>query len=139
MRKFRIVVNGIEYIVEAEEMAAGAIYTPPAAPPAQPIAPAPVSVASAPPAPPAPPAAPAQAPVTAVPAGAEKVLCPMPCAIVDIKASVGQSVKKSDVVLVFEAMKMEQEMLAPRDAVIASIDVAKGDNVDTGGLLYSLI
>jgi biotin carboxyl carrier protein len=127
MRKFRVVVNGIEYIVEAEELAAGAAIAPPAIP-------TPARAESL-----APPAAPAQAPVAAAPAGAEKILCPMPCVIIDIRATVGQSVKKGDVVLVFEAMKMEQEMLSPRDAVIASIDVAQGDNITTGGLLYTLI
>jgi biotin carboxyl carrier protein len=62
----------------------------------------------------------------------------MPGTIVSIAVSAGQSVKSGDVLLVLEAMKMENEIMAPRDGVVAGVHVNKGDSVDSGKALVSL-
>ena len=116
MKNLKITVNGTAYDVQVEEVAAGAA----------PVA-APAPAAKAP--------APAAAPV---PAGAETVNSPMPGTIVSVNVSAGQNVKKGDVLVVLEAMKMENEIMAPRDAVVASVQVNKGDSVDSGTPLVSL-
>ncbi len=126
MKNYRITVNGTAYDVAVEELGAGTVATAPAAAP----------VAATPAAP-----APAAAPVAAVSSGAEgavKVSAPMPGKILAIKANVGQAVKKGDVVMVLEAMKMENEIVAPSDGTIANINVAVGDSVESGDTLASL-
>ena len=137
MRKFQIVVNGNTYIVDVEELNAGQTYAPvtaaPAAPaPAAASAPAPVQAAPAPAAPAA------KAALAAAPAGAETIKSPMPGTILDVKVSAGQAVKKGDVLMILEAMKMENEIMAPRDAVVASVNTTKGASVNSGDLLASL-
>ena len=62
----------------------------------------------------------------------------MPGNITDVKVAAGQSVKRGDVLLILEAMKMENEIMAPRDGVVASVNVSKGATVNTGDLLLSL-
>ena len=62
----------------------------------------------------------------------------MPGKILSVKASVGQAVKKGDVILILEAMKMENEVVAPEDGTVASIDVAAGDSVEAGAVLATL-
>ena len=62
----------------------------------------------------------------------------MPGTIVSVAVSAGQSVKSGDVLLVLEAMKMENEIMAPRDGVVAGVHVAKGESVDSGKALVSL-
>ena len=125
MKNYRITVNGTSYDVTVEELAGGA-----AAPVA--AAPAPVAV-SAPAAAPAPaPAAPAGG------AGSIKVSSPMPGKILAVKANVGDSVKKGQVILILEAMKMENEVVAPEDGTIASIDVTVGAMVESGDTLATL-
>jgi biotin carboxyl carrier protein len=62
----------------------------------------------------------------------------MPGKILSVKASVGQTVKKGDVLLILEAMKMENEVVAPEDGTVASIDVAVGDSVEAGAVLATL-
>ncbi len=125
MKNYRITVNGTAYDVAVEELGAGAA----------PVAAAPVAAA---------PAAPvAAAPVAAAPAasgaeGAVKVSAPMPGKILAIKANVGQALKKGDVVMVLEAMKMENEIVAPADGTVAGINVAVGDSVESGDTLASL-
>ena len=129
MRKFNVTVNGIVYEVEVEEVAAGA----PSAPVAAPAAPKAAPVAAAP----APKAAPA-APVATGSAGAISIKAPMPGTILDVKVSVGASVKKGDIVAILEAMKMENEIFAPQDGVVASVNVSKGASVNADDLLVSL-
>jgi len=132
MRKFLINVNGSSYEVEVEEVGAqgsAAFVSAPAAPaapaPAAPAAPAPAAPQAAAPAPAA----------VAVPAGATKISAPMPGTILDIPVQSGASVKEGDVLLVLEAMKMENEILAPCDGKVTSIATSKGASVNTGDLL----
>ena len=77
-------------------------------------------------------AAPAPA---AAPAGGEQVTSPMPGTILDIKVSQGASVKKGDVLMILEAMKMENEIMCPCDGKVASINTSKGAAVESGSLL----
>ena len=90
-------------------------------------------------APAAPAAAPAPAPApVAAPAGAQTVSAPMPGTILKVNVSNGQAVKKGDVLMVLEAMKMENEILAPCDATVSSVNVAQGAAVDSGATLCTL-
>ena len=136
MKSYRITVNGTTYDVTVEET--GAVASAPIANVAPIVTAAPAPAASpAPAAAPTPAAAPAPAGAAGA-AGAEKVTSPMPGTILGVKVSVGQSVKKGDVLVVLEAMKMENDIPAPRDGVVASLDVAKGASVQAGDLLVSL-
>ncbi len=86
------------------------------------------------------PAAPAKAPAAA-PAAAgngEKVEAPMPGTILDVKASVGQAVKKGDVLFILEAMKMENEIMASCDGSVTSVSVSKGASVQKGDALCTI-
>ncbi|MEN6471149.1 MAG: biotin/lipoyl-containing protein [Clostridiaceae bacterium] len=121
MRKFIVNVNGSSYEVEVEEISGGA--APAAAPIQTPAAP---SVPVAPVAP---------APATASNANGSPVAAPMPGTIVDVKISVGAKVKKGQVIIVLEAMKMENEILADRDGTIAALNVSKGSSVKSGDTL----
>ena len=121
MKKFNITVNGNAYEVEIEEVKAAApvAAAPKAAPaPAAPAAPA------APKAAPAPAAAPA--------AGDNTVTAPMPGKIVKLVASVGQAVNAGDVLLILEAMKMQNEITAPAAGTVKSFAVNAGDSVKPG-------
>ena len=125
MRKFNITVNGVAYEVEVEEVAAGEASAPAAAAPkAAPKAAAPAAK----------PAAPKAAPV----ANGTKVNAPMPGTILDVKVAQGQAVKKGDVLLILEAMKMENEFLAPQDGTVAQVTVSKGASVNSGDALVVL-
>ena len=72
-----------------------------------------------------------------IPSEVPTKLC-MPGKILNVKSSVGASVKKGDVILVLEAMKMENEVVAPEDGTVASINVAAGDSVEAGDTLATL-
>ena len=135
--KYKITLNGKTYEVEVEEGQAMLVdeyeaYKP-AAPAAAPApAPAPAAAPAAVPAPAAAPAAP-----TAVAAG-EVVAAPMPGNILKVNCSQGQAVKAGDILVVLEAMKMENEILAPRDGTVAQVVTTKGAVVDTGAPLVVL-
>ena len=120
MRKFIVNVNGNSYEVEVEEVGAGASAT--------------VST-------PAPKAAPVSAPVApktvAAPAGGTPVKAPMPGNILDVKVQNGASVKKGDVLVILEAMKMENEVVAPSDGTVTVV-TSKGATVNTGDVLVTL-
>ena len=129
MRKFVINVNGKAYEVEVEEVGGA----PSAAPVAAPVAAAPAAPAAAPAAPAAAPAAPA-----AAPAGSTVVKAPMPGTVLRIDAKVGATVKKGDVLVILEAMKMENEIVAPCDGVVKSVMVSNGASVNTDDQLVAL-
>ena len=83
--------------------------------------------------------APAAAPKAAAgAAGAVAVKAPMPGNILDVKVAAGASVKAGDVLVILEAMKMENEIVAPQDGTVASINVNKGDTVNSGDVLVSM-
>lgn len=123
MKKFNITVNGTAFEVEVEEVKAAPAVKPAAKP-------------AAAPAPAAKPAAPAAAPAPAqVGAGDTAVSAPMPGKVVKIVAEAGQKVKKGDVVLILEAMKMQNEISAPADGTVKSINVAAGQGVKIGEVM----
>lgn len=133
MRTFQVKVNGVSYQVEVEETAGGFAPAPQAAPAA------PVPVPAAAPAAPAPaPAAVPAAPVAAPVAGGEKINSPMPGTILDVRVSAGQSVKKGQVLCILEAMKMENEIISPRDGAVAQVVANKGASVNAGDPLMVL-
>lgn len=119
MKNYTITVNGNVYEVTVEEgISTGAALAAPKAAPAAPKA-APKAVSQG-----------AQGSVT--------VAAPMPGKILGIKASVGQAVKKGEVLVILEAMKMENEIVAPEDGTVASINVANGDSVEAGATIATL-
>ena len=131
--RYKVTLNNKVYEVEVEESSAMLVDEYEALAPVAPAAPvAPVAA----PAPAAPAAAPAAAPVAA--AAGEQVTAPMPGTILKVNAAQGAAVKKGDILVVLEAMKMENEILAPRDGTVAQVAVAKGNTVDTGALLVVL-
>lgn len=136
MKNYTITVNGNVYEVTVEE---GSATGAPAAANKAVSAPAPAAPNAAP-APKAAPA-PAAAPVKAASAGSEgglKVAAPMPGKILGVKVSPGQAVKRGDVLILLEAMKMENEIVAPSDGTVASVNVAIGDSVEAGATLATL-
>ena len=121
MKNYRITVNGVAYDVAVEEMGEGAVTSTPT-----PAAPTPAAPKAAP------------APTAAAGAGAIKINSPMPGNILSVKASAGQAVKKGDVLMILEAMKMENEICAPQDGTIASVQAAAGDSVESGDVLVTM-
>jgi len=117
MKKYRVNVNGTVFEVEVEDITGTAAAAAPAA------APTPVA---------------APAPVAAAPAGGESVTSPMPGNILAVNVTAGQAVKKGDVLMVLEAMKMENEIMAPCDGTIGAVSVTKGATVETGALLCTI-
>lgn len=121
MKNYTITVNGNVYDVTVEE---GTGSTAGAAKAAAPKA-----------------AAPKVAPKAAAPAGAQgavKVNAPMPGKILKVNVNAGAAVKKGDVLLVLEAMKMENEICAPQDGTVATVECAAGDSVESGKVLVSM-
>ena len=110
MRKYRVNVNGVAYEVEVEELTGA-----PTAPAAAPVAAAPASAAPA--------------------AAGEQIAAPMPGNILDVRVAAGDAVKAGQVLMILEAMKMENEIMCPRDGRIAQVSVTKGQAVETGTLL----
>ena len=127
MKNYTITVNGNVYEVTVEEGFTGKAAAPKAAAPVQAPKASPV---------PAPAPAPAAAPAGA--AGSVAVTAPMPGKILGVKASAGQAVKKGQVIVILEAMKMENEIVAPQDGTVATINVAVGDSVEPGATLATL-
>lgn len=138
MKKFKVTVNGKAYEVEVEEMGGA-----PAAAPAPQAAAAPAQAAPAAPAAPAPAPAPAATPAPAVggpiPEGAITVKAPMPGKISALKAEAGKAVKRGDIILVLEAMKMQNDITATADGTLHEIRVNPGDNVKTGDVLAVIV
>lgn len=134
--KYIVTLNGKNYEVNVEETEAiiESVTDVPVAV-AAPVAPVAAPVA-APAAAPAAAEAPAAAPAAPVAAGdGEKVLAPMPGNILAVNVTVGQAVKKGDVLFILEAMKMENEIVAPCDGTVKQILAQKGNTVDTDEVL----
>ena len=117
MTKYRVNVNGTGYEIELEKLESTDAVPQKAE---QKAAPAP---------------APAAAPAASAPAGGETVNSPMPGTILAVNVAAGDTVKKGQVLMVLEAMKMENEIMSPVDGRIASVQVAKGASVETGAVL----
>ena len=130
MKHYKVTVNGQSYDVGVEEVGASGMSAARASQPA-PVAAAPAPVAAAP--------APAQtaAPAAAV-AGALSVKAPMPGTVMSFKVTVGQEVKRGDVLLILEAMKMENEIVAPQAGRVAALRVPVSASVNTGDALIDL-
>ena len=113
MKKYKVNVNGTVYELEIEEMSASQA----------------ASVASAPAASPAAPAASGEG---------EAVTAPMPGTILSVNVNIGDSVKKGQVLMILEAMKMENEIMAANDGVVTSVSVTKGTAVQSGDALCTI-
>ena len=113
MKKYKVTVNGTAYEITLEAIDAADVKSAPAA------APAPV----------------AEAPAATAPAGGETVVSPMPGNILSVNVQNGSAVKKGDVLMILEAMKMENEIMAPCDGTVTSVSVQKGAAVESGAVL----
>lgn len=123
MKNYTITVNGVAYDVTVEEgkgngAAVRTAAPAPSAAPAAAAAPAPSAASGA--------------------AGAVTVSAPMPGKILAVKKQAGAAVKAGEVLLVLEAMKMENEIVAPQDGTVATINVAVGDAVESGATLATM-
>ena len=131
--KYKVTLNGRTYEVEVEAGKAMLLVeyesiVPTAAPGAAPAAaPAPVAAPAA-----------APAPAAAAPVAGDAVTAPMPGNILKVNVTPGQAVKEGDVLVVLEAMKMENEILAPKACTVKQVLVSKGSTVDTGATLVVL-
>ena len=130
--KYKVTLNGRTYEVEVEAGKAmlldeyeAIVPSAPAAAPAAPVAAAPV-------------AAPAAAPAAAAVVAGEAVTAPMPGNILKVNVTAGQAVKEGDLLIVLEAMKMENEIFAPKAGTVAQVLVQKGSTVDTGATMVVL-
>ena len=130
MKKYTITVNGTAYDVEVEDN--GAVASAPKA--AAPVAAPKAAPAAAPKAAPAAPKAAAKP----VAAGATTVSAPMPGKISKILKHAGDTVKSGDVLIMLEAMKMQNEIMAPVDGKVADVRVNEGAAVNTGDVLVVL-
>lgn len=129
--KYKVTLNGRTYEVEVEAEKAMLLdeyeaYAPASAAPEAPAAPA------------APAAAAAAAPAAVSIAAGEKVEAPMPGNILKVEVKQGDAVKAGQLLIILEAMKMENEIVAPRDGTVAQVVVKVGDKVDTGSALIVL-
>lgn len=131
--KYKVTLNGRTYEVEVEAGKAMLLDEYEAIVPAA----APVAAPAAAPAPVAAPAA-VPAPAAAAPVAGEAVTAPMPGNILKVNVTPGQAVKEGDVLVVLEAMKMENEILAPKACTVKQVLVSKGSTVDTGATLVVL-
>ncbi len=120
MKKYNVTVNGTAYEVTLEAVDASEVKASPAPAAAPAAAPAPT---------------PATAPAAPVSGGKETVSSPMPGNILAVNVANGAAVKKGDVLMILEAMKMENEIMSPCDGTILSVNVTKGASVETGAVL----
>ncbi len=130
MKKFNVTVNGKTYEVEVEDLGGSSA---PVSTPAPKAAPAPTRKPAAS----KPKAKPKKAAPT-VSAGESAVNAPMPGTVVDVKVSEGDTVSEGDVLLILEAMKMENEIVAPSDGTVSGVHTSKGASVNSGDALITL-
>ena len=125
MSKYRITVEGKTYEMDVELIGANGAAVAPVAKAAAPVVAAPKA---------------APAPVAAKPveAGSGSVVAPMPGTILKVLKATGDAVKAGEVVLILEAMKMENEITAPSDGTIGSLNLTKGSTVAGGDLLFDV-
>lgn len=109
MKHYRVNVNGTDYEIAIEEISANEVKTAPAAAP--------------------------KAEAVAAPAGATTINAPMPGTILNVNVAAGQTVKEGDVLMILEAMKMENEIMAPKSGKVVSVAVSKSATVATGDVL----
>lgn len=136
MKTYRITVNGNVYDVQVEEVNGSAVpMTAPVAPApvAAPVAATPAPVAAAPA-----PAASAPAPAPTGSGEGVKITSPMPGTILDIKVNVGDRVEENQVVIILEAMKMENEIVTSVGGSVTGINVTKGQTVASGDVLVTV-
>ena len=126
--RYKVTLNNKVYEVEVEEASAMLVDEYEAL---APVAPAAAPVAAAVPAAPVA-AAPAAAPAPVAAAAGEQVTAPMPGTVLKVNVTQGAAVKKGDILVVLEAMKMENEILAPKDGTVTQVLVSRGASVDTG-------
>lgn len=133
-KTYRITVDGTAYTVEVEDLSGSAASSAPLSAPAPAAAPAPAPAAAPAPAPAAAPApAPAPAPAAApAPSGGTPVTAPMPGKVLRVVVAAGEAVKEGDLVLILEAMKMENEIFSPAAGVVRDVRVRDGETVNTG-------
>lgn len=122
MKTYRVTVNGNQYDVTVEEIAAGQAPAASSAPSAAPVTP---------------PAASAK-PAASGALGTVTIESPLPGSIFKILAKTGEKVKKGQVIIIIEAMKMENEVLSPSDGTIVSMNVTEGATINAGDLLWSM-
>ncbi|MBQ3066269.1 MAG: biotin/lipoyl-binding protein [Clostridia bacterium] len=125
MKAYKVTVNGNVYEITLEVIDKADIKAAPA-PAAAPAEPAPA------------PAAPVAAPAAAPAAGATTVSAPMPGTILKVNVAAGQAIKRGDVLMILEAMKMENEIVAPVDGTVAAVSVNAGATVESGTVLCSI-
>lgn len=136
MKKYKITVNGTTYEVEVEEIGgeetvfSESISHTPSTTSEQPQPQAPKKEISSEPKP--------AAPKKTASAGSITIEAPMPGTILSIKVKPGSKVQEGDVIMILEAMKMENEILAPQAGKIATIEIDEGATVDTGDLLATM-
>ncbi len=131
-RRFRVTVNGKVYEVEVEEMGFGAPSAPVNPAPSAPVAPSPVTASPAPAPAQASAPAPAPKPSPQPTVGGSTVSAPMPGKILRVNVREGEQVSAGDLLVVLEAMKMENEILAPTSGTVKQVLVKEGDSVNTG-------
>ncbi|MBO0473463.1 acetyl-CoA carboxylase biotin carboxyl carrier protein subunit [Enterococcus ureasiticus] len=126
LRKFKISIDGKEYLVEMEEIGGvpQAPITPPPAVAAQ-AAPTPAPVEEA-------------APVASTPAGNDAMLSPMPGTILKLLVNIGDTVQENQPLIILEAMKMENEIVAGKAGTVTGIHVQQGDMVNPGEPLITI-
>ncbi len=113
MKKYKVNVNGTSYEIEIELMSESEVTAAAAAPKAAPAAPAAAGEG-------------------------EKISAPMPGTILDVRVNVGDTVKKGQILMILEAMKMENEIMAGEDGTVTSVAAVKGASVQTGDLLCTI-
>ncbi|MBW8381650.1 MAG: biotin/lipoyl-binding protein [Youngiibacter sp.] len=130
LRKFRIKINEKEYMVEMEELGTAPGPGPISAAPAVAAVPVQAEAPAAPVAPPVP---------VSIPSGEGTAIdAPMPGTIISVQVKAGDQVKENQVLVVLEAMKMENEIVSPKDGIVSAVHVTKGSAIDVGAPIVTI-